>query len=103
MKQALTAAALSALLVLAGHGADKHPNHGHTPDPAWRVVATSVGDRKIEAIKAIREVTNLGLKDAKDLAEAVPSVILSGVSQDEAEAAASKLRAAGITVQTHSE
>lgn len=69
----------------------------------FEVVATSAGERPIEAIKAIRAVTGLGLKDSKELADDVPSVILSGVTESAAKTAAAVLRDAGVTVQVRRE
>jgi len=90
------------LLVLLGCGKSA-PHRERHADPGWRIVATSVGDSEILAVKAIREVTGLGLKDAKDLADALPSVILSGISRGEAEAAADTLRKAGMSVEVRPE
>ena len=62
------------------------------------VVLTNVGANKINVIKAVRELTSLGLKEAKDLVEAAPKAVKEGVPKEEAEAAAAKLREAGATV-----
>ena len=62
------------------------------------VVLSDVGDKKINVIKVVREVTSLGLKEAKDLVEAAPKAVKEGVPKDEAEAAAAKLREAGAEV-----
>jgi len=62
------------------------------------VVLKSFGAKKIEVIKVVRELTQLGLKEAKDLVEAAPKPILEGVAKDAADAAATKLRDAGATV-----
>jgi len=59
---------------------------------------TTVGDKKINVIKAIREITNLGLKEAKDLVEAAPKVIKEGASKEDAAEAKKKLEEAGATV-----
>ncbi len=59
------------------------------------VVLTACGDNKVGVIKAIRELTNLGLKEAKALADVVPSKIREAVSKDDANAAKDKLVAAG--------
>ena len=64
----------------------------------FTVTLTAVGDSKINVIKAVRELTGLGLKEAKDLVEAAPKPVKEGVPKDEAESAASKLREAGATV-----
>ena len=59
---------------------------------------TSVGDKKIGVIKAIREITSLGLKEAKDMADGAPSVVKESVGKDEAEELKKKLEEAGATV-----
>jgi large subunit ribosomal protein L7/L12 len=63
------------------------------------VVLTDVGAKKINVIKAIRELTGLGLKEAKSAAEELPSKIKEGVSKDDAEAAKTKLEDAGAKVE----
>ncbi len=65
----------------------------------FTVTLKSFGEKKIEVIKAVREVTTLGLKQAKDLVEAVPQVVKEGVPKEEAETAKQKLEAAGATVE----
>lgn len=65
----------------------------------FEVVLTSVGDKKINVIKAVREVTSLGLKEAKDLVEGAPKTIKEGVPKDEAEAIKKKFADAGATVE----
>ena len=63
------------------------------------VILASFGDKKLDVIKAVRELTGLGLKDAKDLVEAAPKAIKEGVSKDEADKVAEALKAAGATVE----
>ena len=63
------------------------------------VVLTEVGANKLAVIKAVREVTGLGLKEAKDMVEAAPKTIKEGIPKDEAEAAKAKLTEAGATVE----
>src|SRR5712671_4084429 len=63
------------------------------------VVLTAVGGNKIGVIKAVREVTSLGLKEAKDLVEAAPKAIKEGVTKDEAESIKKKFVEAGATVE----
>ena len=63
------------------------------------VVLTAVGDKKINVIKAVREVTSLGLKDAKDLVESAPATVKEAVSKDEAEEIKSKFEDAGAQVE----
>lgn len=64
----------------------------------FNVVIESAGDKKIQVIKVVRELTNLGLKEAKDLVDNAPGVVKEGVSKEEAEAAKAKLQEAGATV-----
>jgi large subunit ribosomal protein L7/L12 len=63
------------------------------------VVLTDVGAQKIQVIKAVRELTSLGLKEAKDMVEATPKAIKEAVAKDEAEAAKARLEEAGATVE----
>lgn len=63
------------------------------------VILASFGAKKLDVIKAVREITGLGLKDAKDLVEAAPKPIKEGVSKDEAENMKKALEAAGATVE----
>lgn len=65
----------------------------------FSVVLASFGDSKINVIKAVREVTGLGLKDAKELVEGVPKAVKENVAKDEAEQAKKKLEEAGATVE----
>jgi large subunit ribosomal protein L7/L12 len=63
------------------------------------VVLTEAGGQKIQVIKAVRELTSLGLKEAKDLVDGAPKPILEKASKDDAEAAKAKLEEAGATVE----
>jgi large subunit ribosomal protein L7/L12 len=63
------------------------------------VVLTEVGPNKVQVIKAVRELTALGLKEAKDLVEAAPKAVKEAVSKEEAEAARAKLEEAGAKAQ----
>ena len=65
----------------------------------WTVVLKDMGANKINVIKAVREVTTLGLKEAKDLVESAPTNVKEGVAKDEAETAVAKLKEAGATVE----
>jgi large subunit ribosomal protein L7/L12 len=65
----------------------------------FNVMLNSVGDKKINVIKAVREVTSLGLKEAKELVEAAPCAIKEGVNKDEAEEIKKKFEAAGAQVE----
>jgi len=62
------------------------------------VVLQEVGDKKIEVIKAVRKLTSLGLKEAKELVEGAPATVLEGVPKDMAEDARGQLEAAGAAV-----
>jgi large subunit ribosomal protein L7/L12 len=63
------------------------------------VILTVIGDKKINVIKEVRAVTNLGLKEAKDLVEAAPKPVKEGVKKEEAEAIKKKLEEAGATAE----
>lgn len=63
------------------------------------VVLTAAGDKKLEVIKAVREITGLGLKDAKDLVEGAPKTVKEGASKDDAEAIKKQLEDAGASVE----
>jgi large subunit ribosomal protein L7/L12 len=66
---------------------------------SFDVVMTAFGDKKINVIKVIREITSLGLKEAKDLVEAVPSKVKEGVNEEDAKSLKAKLEAEGATVE----
>ena len=63
------------------------------------VMLTEIGANKIQVIKAVRELTSLGLKEAKDLVDSAPKAIKQGVAKEEAEAAKAKLEESGATVE----
>lgn len=63
------------------------------------VLLTGVGEKKIQVIKVVRELTSLGLKEAKDLVEGAPKPVREGVSKDEAESIKKKLEEVGATVE----
>jgi large subunit ribosomal protein L7/L12 len=65
----------------------------------FTVILSAVGEKKINVIKAVREVTNLGLKEAKDLVEGAPKAVKEGVSKEEAETIKKKFEEAGATVE----
>ena len=89
------AAATVAAAPAAGAAAAAAPVEVQTE---FTVVLESAGDKKINVIKAVREVTSLGLKEAKDLVEAAPSTIKEAVSKDEAENIKKKFEEAGAKV-----
>jgi large subunit ribosomal protein L7/L12 len=92
---AAAVAAPAAVAVADGAAAAAAPAEAQTE---FDVVLKDFGAKKIEVIKVVRELTNLGLKEAKDLVEAAPKPILEAVAKDAADAAATKLRDAGATV-----
>lgn len=65
----------------------------------FNVTMTSFGSNKVAVIKVVREITGLGLKEAKDLVEGAPSLVKEGVSKDDAEAIKKKLEEAGAAVE----
>ncbi len=66
---------------------------------AFNVVLTAAGDKKISVIKVVREITALGLKEAKDLVDGAPKAVKEGLNADDAAALKSKLEAEGATVE----
>jgi len=92
---AAAVAAPAAAVAVATDGAAAAPVEAQTE---FDVVLKDFGAKKIEVIKVVRELTNLGLKEAKDLVEAAPKPVLEAVAKDAADAAAGKLRDAGATV-----
>ena len=66
---------------------------------AWDVVLKSGGEQKIQVIKALREATGLGLKESKDMVDAAPKPVKTGLKKEEAEELKKKLEAAGATVE----
>jgi large subunit ribosomal protein L7/L12 len=68
---------------------------------SFDVVLTDAGDKKIQVIKEVRALTNLGLKEAKDLVEGAPKAVLEGVSKDDADKAKEALEGAGGKVEVN--
>ena len=66
---------------------------------SFDVVLTGAGDKKIQVIKEVRALTNLGLKDAKDLVDGAPNAVLEGASKEDAEKAKETLEAAGASLE----
>jgi large subunit ribosomal protein L7/L12 len=97
-KLGVKAAAPVAVAAVAGPGAgvEAAPVEEKTE---FDVVLTGFGDKKIQVIKVVRELTGLGLKEAKDLVEAVPKPVKEGVSKDESAAIKKKLEEAGGSVE----
>jgi len=78
----------------AGGGEAEEPEE----QTSFNVVLKEIGDKKIQVIKAVRALTNLGLKEAKDLVESAPKPVKEGVLKEEAEEAKRQLEEAGATV-----
>ena len=92
----VSAAAAAPVMVAGGGAAAAAPAEEKTE---FTVVLKEVGANKINVIKAVREVTSLGLKEAKDLVDGAPKSIKEGVSKDEAETIRKKFTEAGATVE----
>jgi len=80
----------------AGAGAEAAAAEEKT---SFDVILTSAGDKKIQVIKVVRQATNLGLKEAKDLVDGAPKPVKEGLSKDEAEQLKKELEEAGATVE----
>jgi len=95
-KFGVTAAAAVAAAPAGGGGGEATPEEEKTE---FDVVLASFGSNKVAVIKAVRALTGLGLKEAKEAVEGAPNTIKEGVSKDEAEAAKKALEEAGATVK----
>ena len=93
----VSAAAAAPVMMAAGAGAG--PAAAAEEKTEFTVILKDVGANKINVIKAVREVTSLGLKEAKDLVDGAPKTIKEGVSKDEAENIKKKFTEAGATVE----
>ena len=92
----IAAAPVAAAAPAAGGG---DAGGGSEEQTEFTAVLTEVGGKKIQVIKAVREVTSLGLKEAKDVVDSAPSNVKENVSKEEAEAIKAKLEAQGATVE----
>ena len=96
----VTAAAPVAMAAAPAAGGDGAAGAAAAEEQSeFDAVLTDVGANKILVIKAVRELTGLGLKEAKDLVDAAPKAVKEGVTKEEAEAAKEKLAEAGATVE----
>ena len=86
-------------MVAGGGGAAAAAAPAAEEKTEFAVILTAAGANKINVIKAVREVTSLGLKEAKDLVDGAPKPVKEGVSKDEAEAIKKKFVDAGATVE----
>jgi len=96
-KLGVSAAAAAPVMVARGGGAAAAAPAEEKTE--FAVVLTAVGANKINVIKAVREVTSLGLKEAKDLVDGAPKTVKEGVTKDEAESIKKKFTDAGATVE----
>src|SRR5579859_2057682 len=92
-------AAAAAPVVVAGAPGASSAGAAAEEKTEFNVVLTSVGANKINVIKAVREVTSLGLKEAKDLVDGAPKTVKEGVNKEEAENIKKKFAEAGATVE----
>jgi len=97
-KLGVSAAAAAPVAVAAGGGAAAAAAPAAEEKTEFSVILTAAGANKINVIKVVREVTSLGLKEAKDLVDGAPKPIKEGVSKDEAETIKKKFTEAGATV-----
>jgi large subunit ribosomal protein L7/L12 len=95
----IKAAAPVAVAAAAGPAAGGEGAPAEEEQTEFTVTLTAVGDSKINVIKAVRELTQLGLKEAKDLVDAAPKPVLENVSKADAEKAVAKLKEAGATAE----
>jgi len=97
-KFGVTAAApMMGMPMMMGGGGDAAPAAEEKTE--FDVILTGAGDSKLNVIKVVREVTGLGLKEAKDLVDAAPKPLKEGVSKDEADKLAAQLKEAGASVE----
>ena len=95
----VSAAAAAPVMVAGGGAAAAGAAPGAEAQTEFTVILKDVGAKKIEVIKAVREVTSLGLKEAKDLVDGAPKNIKEGVTKEEAETIKKKFADAGATVE----
>jgi large subunit ribosomal protein L7/L12 len=95
----IQAAAPMAVGVAPGAGAGAAAEEEVEEQTEFDVILTAAGDKKIQVIKEVRALTNLGLKEAKDLVDGAPKPVLERVPKEQADSAKEKLEAAGGTVE----
>ena len=98
-KLGVSAAAAAPVMVAGGGGGAAAAAPAAEEKTEFTVILTAAGSNKINVIKAVREVTSLGLKEAKDLVDGAPKPVKEGVSKEEAEAIKKKFVDAGATVE----
>jgi large subunit ribosomal protein L7/L12 len=95
MEQKFGVSAAAAVAVAAPAGGAAAGAAAAEEQTEFTVMLTAIGDNKVNVIKAVREVTSLGLKEAKDLVDGAPKAVKEGISKADAEAVAKKLTDAG--------
>ena len=96
-KWGVSAAAMAVAAAPAGGGGAAAPVAEEKTE--FNVILTGAGEKKIQVIKVVRELTSLGLKEAKDLVEGAPKPVKEGISKEEAETVKKKLQEVGATVE----
>lgn len=99
MEEKFGVSAAAAAVAVAAPAAAGGAAAGAAEQTEFSVVLTAAGDNKVNVIKAVRELTSLGLKEAKDLVDGAPKAIKEGLSKADAEAALKKLVEAGATAE----
>jgi large subunit ribosomal protein L7/L12 len=98
-KWGVSAAAAAPVMVAAAGGGGAAPAAAAEEKTEFAIHLTNAGDKKINVIKVVREVTNLGLKEAKDLVDGAPKLVKEGVSKDEAASIKKKFEEVGAQVE----
>jgi large subunit ribosomal protein L7/L12 len=89
----------AAPVAVAAGGAAAAPVEAEAEQDEFDVILTGAGDKKIQVIKVVRELTSLGLKEAKDLVDGAPKPVLEKVAKEAADKAAESLKGAGASVE----
>ena len=98
-KFGVSAAAMPMAMAGAGMAAGEAPAAAQEEKTEFDVILQSAGEKKIQVIKVVRALTNLGLKEAKDLVDGAPNPVREGISQKDADEAKQKLEEVGATVE----
>ncbi len=98
-KEKFSVTAVAAPVAVAGAAAAGGDAGGAEAKDEFDVVLAGVGDKKIQVIKVVRELTGLGLKEAKDVVDGAPSNVKEGATQEEADEMKTKLEEVGATVE----
>jgi len=99
MEEKFGVSAAAAVAVAAGPAAGGDAGGAAEEQTEFDVILSAAGDKKVNVIKAVRSITGLGLKEAKDLVDGAPKAVKEGASKAEAEAAKKELEEAGATVE----